>query len=214
MGLTLWDELTASTAPRLSLSSLPSHKEAPGALTPPLQPKVSVPFKWEEVPGRPRPTNRLSPPRPSSGGGGSLELPPSTIKMTKVPSSPPIMLDGPRVGQALSDRFWLEGPGPKKLLGLVESASRHGLDQGKSENDFRAPDVVSCRWPNEGLVRWDGDHYKGSFDYSHCDGGVADVNMTVKIKTCKRSNGRLHRDKIVTSDPHTRLVVEFLGYRI
>lgn len=43
--------------PKLSLFSLPKKPpELPGMVTPPLQTAVSVPFQWEEAPGRPRPS--------------------------------------------------------------------------------------------------------------------------------------------------------------
>ncbi|KAL8167661.1 hypothetical protein V2J09_009160 [Rumex salicifolius] len=62
-----------SGKPKLTLTTLPSsHRktaaEPLGLITPPLNPMASVPFQWEEVPGRPRirPNKTLSPgPSPS-----------------------------------------------------------------------------------------------------------------------------------------------------
>ncbi|KAH9621524.1 hypothetical protein KSS87_019337 [Heliosperma pusillum] len=103
----LRDELIA-TPPKLTLSSFPSHKllpPTPGALTPPLHPMVSIPFQWEEVPGRPRRNTLLSPYKPKSFR--CLELPPRLLGETRVaqmPSSPTTVLDGPKVGRTLSHR--------------------------------------------------------------------------------------------------------------
>ncbi|KAL9253551.1 hypothetical protein AKJ16_DCAP23319 [Drosera capensis] len=46
-------------------------------VTPPLQPVVSVPFLWEEAPGRPKPTGPSPPCKPRSAR--CLELPPGVV---------------------------------------------------------------------------------------------------------------------------------------
>ncbi|KAM5557589.1 uncharacterized protein ABKV19_024792 [Rosa sericea] len=103
----------ASPIRKLALFSLPSQPpEPPGILTPPLLTSVSVPFQWEEAPGKPR----------HFGGGGtetkakcarSLELPPrllvSEAKVTNMPS-PTTVLDGPEVGRTLSFSYALRSP--------------------------------------------------------------------------------------------------------
>ncbi|CAI9764140.1 unnamed protein product [Fraxinus pennsylvanica] len=77
--------------------------EHPGAETPPLQTLASVPFKWEEEPGKPRPCSTLfsSSSHIDTIEPKFLELPPrlymeSTPKNTKTPS-PTTVLDGPYV---------------------------------------------------------------------------------------------------------------------
>lgn len=70
----------------------PEHRS--GMATPPLHALASVPFKWEEQPGKPRPcTDIIVRPEPASRG---LELPPcrAGAKMTRMPS-PTTVLDGP-----------------------------------------------------------------------------------------------------------------------
>lgn len=74
-----------------------------GMLTPPLHTLASVPFQWEEEPGKPRPcTALIALPNPKNTETKCLELPPrlfmeSTTKITKMPS-PTRVLDGPYVG--------------------------------------------------------------------------------------------------------------------
>ncbi|KAF5188277.1 hypothetical protein FRX31_022133 [Thalictrum thalictroides] len=102
----------SSTTPKLSFFSLPNHQvpEPPGMLTPPLQRQASIPFLWEEAPGKPR-----FPPSSSSSSNTTtttnkslarcLELPPrlilSEFKMTEMPS-PTTVLDGPYVRRSAS----------------------------------------------------------------------------------------------------------------
>ncbi|KAF8412103.1 hypothetical protein HHK36_000058 [Tetracentron sinense] len=99
-------ESEPSPTPTLSLFSLPSKSPEPtGMLTPPLRTPASVPFQWEEAPGKPRAcTNTLS--RPSSARSRRcLELPPrlllTEVKVTNMPS-PTTVLDGPYVGRSVS----------------------------------------------------------------------------------------------------------------
>ncbi|XP_064958116.1 uncharacterized protein At4g00950-like [Musa acuminata AAA Group] len=86
----------SSTPPKLSLYWLPSQRpEPPGMATPPPGLPVSVPFLWEESPGKPRK-------QPTLGAGAirSLDLPPrlvaaAEIKFDKTTLSPTTVLDGP-----------------------------------------------------------------------------------------------------------------------
>ncbi|XP_077228952.1 uncharacterized protein At4g00950-like isoform X2 [Tasmannia lanceolata] len=88
-----------SSTPKLTFSSLPSQPREPsGMLTPPFRLPVSVPFIWEEAPGKPRACSA----KPS--GAKSLDLPPrllTEIRMTTLPS-PTTVLDGPYVGRSVS----------------------------------------------------------------------------------------------------------------
>ncbi|KAL3622258.1 hypothetical protein CASFOL_033669 [Castilleja foliolosa] len=95
-----------------------------GISTPPLQTPASVPFKWEQVPGKPRPLTRFGPqPEPTK----SLDPPPfktmqqlimnmeySAPKITQSPS-PHSILDGPyNLGRPMfsSSRFSRDHQGP------------------------------------------------------------------------------------------------------
>lgn len=94
------------STPKLSLYSLPSKPpEPPGMLTPPIQASASVPFHWEEAPGKPRACSTSSSnPRIAAR---CLELPPRLLteaKITNVPS-PTTVMDGPYVGQPVSRSF-------------------------------------------------------------------------------------------------------------
>ncbi|KAF3432804.1 hypothetical protein FNV43_RR23906 [Rhamnella rubrinervis] len=84
-----------STTLKLSLFSLPSQPPEPsGTLTPPLRTSASIPFQWEEAPGKPRHCNTASEPKSAR----ALELPPrllsETAKVVNLPS-PTTVLDGP-----------------------------------------------------------------------------------------------------------------------
>lgn len=99
-----------STALNLSLLSLPSKPLEPsGALTPPLRTRASVPFQWEEVPGKPRSNHTIiDQSKPSCAR--TLELPPRLLKEAKVINFPfpTTVLDsnyGPEVGRSLSFTF-------------------------------------------------------------------------------------------------------------
>ncbi|PIA28220.1 hypothetical protein AQUCO_07200100v1 [Aquilegia coerulea] len=100
---------SSSTTPKLSLFSLPNHQqvpEPPGMLTPPLQKQASIPFLWEEAPGKPRfPTSSSSTTTTNKSLARCLELPPrlilSEVKMTEIPS-PTTVFDGPYVRRSAS----------------------------------------------------------------------------------------------------------------
>lgn len=94
------------STPKLPLFSYPMNRgyETPGLATPPVNIAGSVPFLWEEAPGKPRSSVR-KPPRSNQIGDKRgvvrcLELPPrleasksSTAKANE--PSPTIVLDGP-----------------------------------------------------------------------------------------------------------------------
>jgi len=90
------------TPPKLSLLKISRANMPPELPTPPPRMAVSVPFEWEEAPGRPRPCHRRSKPEGSSDDvARTLELPPRLLLEAKV-SSPTTVLDGPYVGRAMS----------------------------------------------------------------------------------------------------------------
>lgn len=93
-------ESDPSSTLKLPLFSIqPTQSPDPsGMLTPPLQTSASVPFRWEEQPGKPRPcttlTNFVSDFSPKC-----LELPPRLLLDTKL-LSPNNVLEGPYVGRS------------------------------------------------------------------------------------------------------------------
>ncbi|XP_043694368.1 uncharacterized protein At4g00950-like [Telopea speciosissima] len=110
--------IRSTTPPKLSLFSRIPHQSydpsAPtGMLTPPLRPPASVPFLWEEAPGKPLPTSTAT----SFAVARCLELPPrlqlteSSIFNNKIFSSsnrtlsPTTVLDGPYVAHGRSSSF-------------------------------------------------------------------------------------------------------------
>lgn len=98
-------EAEESKIPRLPLfNPPPMHSpERSGMVTPPLHTSASVPFGWEEEPGKPRPCTALATFSSSSSSHQTpnnkcLELPPRLLltdaNLTKLPS-PTTVLDGP-----------------------------------------------------------------------------------------------------------------------
>ncbi|RZC59050.1 hypothetical protein C5167_006353 [Papaver somniferum] len=87
-----------TSAPKLSLFSLPNQSPEPtGMLTPPLRPPASVPFQWEEAPGKPR--GGCCREILSNDVARCLELPPrllSEVKIIEIPS-PTTVLEGPYI---------------------------------------------------------------------------------------------------------------------
>ncbi|TYJ42135.1 hypothetical protein E1A91_A03G067500v1 [Gossypium mustelinum] len=107
--------------PKLSLYSFPSMaKEPSGMITPPIHASVSIPFLWEEAPGRSRLSYRGSENETDTSNGSKpnvarcLELPPRLLAKAKFANMPPptTVLDGPdacRPGSFRSlDNKWLD----------------------------------------------------------------------------------------------------------
>ncbi|KAK6142690.1 hypothetical protein DH2020_023038 [Rehmannia glutinosa] len=90
----------------LPAATMHSPEHPSGTATPPLQTLASVPFKWEEQPGKPRPcTDIIALPGPAK----CLELPPCRMLLmdptNKMPS-PTTVLDGPyAVGRPMFSSF-------------------------------------------------------------------------------------------------------------
>ncbi|XAR52198.1 hypothetical protein NMG60_11020138 [Bertholletia excelsa] len=171
-------ESEPESSPKLSLLPLPSQPpEPPGMVTPPLQTPASVPFLWEEVPGKPRlgySAGEL--PKPKSAR--RLDLPPRLVNEAKFINtpSPTTVLDGPYSGRSVA----------------------HTLSFSLGKTSFRSPDGAPARrqigkerW-NFSSWRWgtfkdnredDGD----SFDFSSPIGGVSQREL---LSEEKRKRGR------------------------
>ncbi|CBI40566.3 hypothetical protein VitviT2T_023719 [Vitis vinifera] len=96
-------ESDPSYAPKLPLFSIAMQEPEPsGTQTPPLQTTASVPFRWEEEPGKPRPCTALVALSKSSSAR-CLDPPPrlfsSDVKLSKMPS-PTTVLEGPYVARS------------------------------------------------------------------------------------------------------------------
>lgn len=189
MGLAVDDHHDPRSTPKLSLSKLPCKPKHPTQmLTPPLQPSVSIPFHWEEAPGRPRSSTEeeAPPPHPSkSRAARCLHLPPRLSneeprEVTIMPSSPTVVLDGPYVGRSLSlacTFSFRKGPGSG------------GLRPGSSRRSFGR----SRRWSS---FRFGGDEEKvasrGSFDISQSLGDFFKSEKNVKMNRLRRVRSFFH----------------------
>lgn len=139
-----------NSTPKLTLSKPPYSKirEPPPPRhhmqTPPLRPSVSIPFHWEEAPGKPRAAAPPTPPPPpvKSKAARCLDLPPGLMqeeaKITIMPS-PTTVLDGPYVGRSLSlacTFSFRKGPGPKNLGSRRWESFREEGRLGRGSIDF------------------------------------------------------------------------------
>nr|AFK38837.1 unknown [Lotus japonicus] len=152
-----------SKIPRLPLfKPPPMHSpERPGMLTPPLHTSASVPFGWEEEPGKPRPCTDIvsfSNPMPKLTPK-CLELPPrlqvDAINISKIPS-PTTVLEGPYMGsRRVSDDFCGSFGAERGRLGTLVLKEKSWFGSW-SENAFKVKHVFSSSADN------DTDHVVGS----------------------------------------------------
>ncbi|KAL7147330.1 hypothetical protein ABFS83_06G100300 [Erythranthe nasuta] len=183
MGFEVDDRCEPNSTPKLTLSKLPFCKPIREPLlmmqTPPLRPSVSIPFHWEEAPGKPRSTVAAASSSPPSRCS-TLDLPPrltphdddeddDDAKIT-VMSSPTDVLDGPYVGRSLSlacTFSFRKGP-------VVRPSKRGG----------GARNFDSGRWAS--FSDEEGKFVKGSFDFSHSLGDFFRREENVKTTRVRR----------------------------
>ncbi|GER46721.1 hypothetical protein STAS_23771 [Striga asiatica] len=153
-----------SSTPKLSLSKLPcKQREAKQQimLTPPIQSHVSVPFRWEEAPGKPRPATTER--RPAAAR--CLDLPPRLVvdeaKITIMPS-PETVLDGPYVGRSLSLAC---------TFSFRKVAVAGGREEGLGHRSFREMEGSSGR---------------GTFVISHTLGEMFKSERNVRVTRVRR----------------------------
>lgn len=161
--------------------------------TPPLQTSVSVPFQWEEAPGKPRATVTLAapsitttPPPAKYKSARCLDLPPrlltmnhDTAKSTILPS-PTTVLDGPFVDRSVSNACSFSFR-REPLVGLEEG----NFGRVKSKIRKEKMSFGSWRW---GSFTEDEKPVRGSFDFSTSLRDVLKNDKNVKItRISKRS---------------------------
>ncbi|CAN8244494.1 unnamed protein product [Cochlearia groenlandica] len=141
--------------------------ETPGSATPPVNIAGSIPFLWEEAPGKPLSSGK-KPPRPNVAGENKaaaryLHLPPppgETCKSTANEPSPTTVLDGP---------YDLR----RRSLSLPRSAAvirkLRGVPAPAPEKEKRL--FGSERWGSFGGCK---DVSEGIFDFSRSRDGVCD----------------------------------------
>ncbi|XP_021658005.2 uncharacterized protein At4g00950 [Hevea brasiliensis] len=175
-----------SPAPKLSFFSLPSKpQESPGLSTSPIHTLASVPFLWEEAPGKPRPwtTNQV---HPNSKTARCLELPPRLFCEARVNNmpSPTTVLDEPYLSahhQSLSHSSSLSFGKGRSLFSSFENLATR---DGKGRVIFG-----SSRW---GSFRRNKPVVEGSVDFSSSPvfdrRGVDGVTAKVKITRIRKSS--------------------------
>ncbi|XP_022773860.1 uncharacterized protein At4g00950-like [Durio zibethinus] len=169
-----------TTPPKLSLFSFPGKAKEPSwMITSPIHTLVSVPFQWEEAPGKPRPcpsTSDTTISQSEPNAGRCLELPPRLLAEAKVANvpSPKTVLDGPEEGRFVS-----------YTLSFRKSGSFRSPDN-KMVNKEKVM-FGSSRW---GSFRKAGRVLQGSFDFSTpvSDGGD---DAEVKITRARRKGSLL-----------------------
>lgn len=125
--------------PRLQFLKPPTKHspEKPGMVTPPLHTSATIPFVWEEKPGKPRPCTSLVS-FSNSTTDKSLELPPRMLfdhaNITKLPS-PTTVLNGPYMNGSFSaEREQLVGTIVKDLKVKKHVFSSSVVDKGKEDH--------------------------------------------------------------------------------
>ncbi|XP_024971166.1 uncharacterized protein LOC112510101 [Cynara cardunculus var. scolymus] len=131
-----------STPPKLSLYSLPSKPPTlpPDGLTPPLNTVATIPFLWEEAPGKPRATDDP----PKSKTVRSLDLPPRLTTTTTTTTTVSPMNNGVGIQIVPSPTTVLSGPYEGVLYGsntLLESPEKAPVvcSKSKSKGKMRMP---------------------------------------------------------------------------
>ncbi|KAL1203106.1 hypothetical protein V5N11_015350 [Cardamine amara subsp. amara] len=94
-----YDQERFCATPKLLFTiPLTRASETPGLATPPVNIAGSIPFLWEEAPGKPRVSDENKPPLSKLNAGGvvrCLELPPRLLSSATNEASPTTVLDGP-----------------------------------------------------------------------------------------------------------------------
>ncbi|XP_043810148.1 uncharacterized protein LOC110608512 isoform X2 [Manihot esculenta] len=172
--------------PKLSLFLLPSKPNGPPGLpTTPMHTLASVPFQWEEAPGKPRPCTTTNQLQPKSKTTRFLELPPRLLCEAKVNNmpSPTTILDGPYLGHSLSrSRSLSFGKGMPSFSSL-ENLGRRG---NKGRVIFGSSRWGSFRRNKEGVE--DSVVFSSSPVFDSGDGGVG---TKVKITRIRRKSSFL-----------------------
>ncbi|CAK9161443.1 unnamed protein product, partial [Ilex paraguariensis] len=200
-------ELEACSLPKLALFSIPPMQSPvhSGMLTPPLHTSASVPFRWEEEPGKPRPCTALITLPPNNNGPKCLELPPRLLmesKITKTPS-PTTVLDGPDEDKSIfsssSFRFIRKFEGsfnstvssPERgQLGTIVLGKRSG---NKTRRGFFGSWRLKTLKGSSGNKHVGGDSFvfPSSIDVAdHCNIDDDQCGSTTRVKRARiRSNG-------------------------
>ncbi|KAL9671634.1 hypothetical protein QQ045_009204 [Rhodiola kirilowii] len=140
----------SSTPPKLSLFSFPpKHPDPPGFFTPPLQTPATVPFRWEEVPGRPRTMITTTTNTPAGSDHKpksmrSLDLPPRLL--TSTPSPTVTVLNNGPCDRTLSSTWSF-----RKLTGRADQGGS-GIKKSVMES-FKMNKIIRTSSPAEFGVR-------------------------------------------------------------
>lgn len=163
-----------TTTPKLSMLSSRATR-APEISTPPLHAAVSVPFEWEEVPGKPR--NCPDEQWKAKSTARTLELPPRLA-----------VLSSSKVSNVESPTTVLEGPYMARTMSLTSSNRMNS-----SGRDYWNGGFGSCRWT--GFLRnnreKEEEGVEGSFDFSRSAGngrGSAGVRRCSRAAVGKRGS--------------------------
>ncbi|GMJ13607.1 hypothetical protein like AT5G53030 [Hibiscus trionum] len=185
------------STPKLSLYSFPSKRKEPSEMiTPPIHASVSIPFQWEEAPGKPRRPYRstenetdTSSSQPKPNVARCLQLPPRLLAESKVANmpSPTTVLDGPD-----ACRFGSKS----NTLSFRKVESLGSLDNKRVNKE--TVKFGSSRW---GSFRKAGRVVQGSLGFSTpvADGGDVEVKITRVRKKASFLNLSQPRSHVLAS---------------
>ncbi|XP_076915032.1 uncharacterized protein LOC143574252 [Bidens hawaiensis] len=200
-------EFQHSTPPKLSLFSLPSKPPLDG-LTPPPNTVATIPFLWEEAPGKPKciTTSTSTNDPPKSKTVRSLDLPPRLTTLSPnniIVPSPTTVLGGPYESNATLESCEKVVVGSnnvsksnnikgkirmplRKLMRKEPVEFRSWRWDGESFKDFgdgRSPDIRFCswRWDSGGKIRKVSRKNSFVFDNGSTSSFLANMYGTLKL---------------------------------
>ncbi|CAL1366381.1 unnamed protein product [Linum trigynum] len=160
----VWDDGGggATPPPKLSLFSLPAGVKGarhyspagPPPPTPPINRLASVPFKWEEAPGRPRPPRRRLDHVEPGAETRCLELPPRLVasgsssgRVSNMPSPPAEEAEGPAPKRSMSFTSGRAGVGSGSgrwgnLVTKMTSSSAARNRKGQLVANFDSTEII------------------------------------------------------------------------
>lgn len=208
------------STPKLSLFPIKTTKaspEHPWAATPPHRNFLSVPFRWEEEPGKPLPCLALAT-IPTETAPKSLELPPRLLFSEAKLHSPTTVLDGPYVGRQRfqsssfrslgGERFSPEKGSSSGSLGALVLSKRR-------ERGFKGKGLFGS------LLKGTGRNYKeasgGSYVFPSSgnrenDDATSVGSEHVKIARIRRTESFSALSQSRPNHPASRFWVSFFGF--
>ncbi|KAL6575619.1 hypothetical protein OROHE_000996 [Orobanche hederae] len=180
-----------------SASAMDSPDHPSGISTPPLQPAASVPFKWEQEPGKPRPgTQATTPPEPAK----CLDPPPCRMQFAAAGTDP-----ATRITETPSPSSILEGPYDYNNVGRPRfSSSRFLIRDGQDSSGSYSIADTEIPTPREGALLGGGRKSKGKGLFGKFKGGNGG-SFEFSSRSCDSSSDESRRRRTENSGGKKKL---------